>query len=359
MTTGLFIGRFAPAHKGHINAIMRMLNTYDRIVIGLGSCYDVGSKRAPLLAIFREKMLLLSILEMGGDLSKVTICHIPDYISFDAWLRDVLEICKIYNVTHFISGNNEEIIDVFKEKYKDLPFELVNPEEGSQEEFHASDLRRAVVEGDYDTFNRMAAPGTRMLLCSFDGFNRIRTSNDNNGRMFHEGPQSVDIVFTMQEKIIPESKVPYLKTYALVGKRPKNSKDFPSYPCLVGGRINKFESPIAACLRILKNKTGLVASLKSNICEPSVITIESDNGPIISELAFLQLYNDKVLAGEEGGSSQCFTINIYGSPQLFNEKLKNSSYKFVPVHEINEQKMAYEHHGMFKDAVGKLSHYAE
>lgn len=163
----------------------------------------------------------------------------------------------------------------------------------------------------------------------------------------------------MQEKVVPESKVPYLKTYALVGKRPAASRDFPNYPCLVGGRINKFESPIAACLRILKAKTGITANLKSNICEPSVITIESDKGTIISELAYLQLYNDKVLAGKEGGSSQCFTINIYGSPSLFNEVLKDSCYKFVPVYEINEQRMAYEHHNMLKDAVGKLSHYAE
>ncbi len=38
MKTALFIGRFAPAHKGHIEAILKMLESYDRLVIGLGSC---------------------------------------------------------------------------------------------------------------------------------------------------------------------------------------------------------------------------------------------------------------------------------------------------------------------------------
>lgn len=359
MTTALFIGRFAPAHRGHVNVIMDLLKNYDRVIIGLGSCYDVGSKRAPLLAIFREKMLLLSIKEMGGDLDKITICHIQDYISFDDWLKDVLEICKLYNVTHFISGNNEEIIDVFKNHYSDLPFEIVNPEKYSKEKFHASDLRKAVVEGDFDSYYNMAAPGTKMLLSSFDGFNRIRTSNENNGRMFHEGKQSIDVVFTMQEKVIPESKVPYLKTYVLVGTRHQDAKDFPNFPTLVGGTIKKFESPIAACLRVLETKAHIKATLKSNMIEPSVITIESDKGLIISELAFLQLYNDKVLAGMEGGSSQCFSINIYGSPKIFDKVLANSNFKFVPVYEINEQKMAYQHREMLMDAVGKLNHYAE
>ena len=110
----------------------------------------------------------------------------------------------------------------------------------SKEKFHASDLRKAVVEGDFDSYYNMAAPGTKMLLSSFDGFNRIRTSNENNGRMFHEGKQSIDVVFTMQEKIIPESKVPYLKTYVLVGTRHKDAKDFPNFPTLVGGTIKKF-----------------------------------------------------------------------------------------------------------------------
>lgn len=66
MKTALFIGRFAPSHKGHIEAIMKMLDSYDKVIIGLGSCYESGTKRHPFLAVFREKMLLLSIQERGG-----------------------------------------------------------------------------------------------------------------------------------------------------------------------------------------------------------------------------------------------------------------------------------------------------
>ena len=40
MKTALFIGRFAPSHKGHIEAIMKMLDSYDKVIIGLGSCYE-------------------------------------------------------------------------------------------------------------------------------------------------------------------------------------------------------------------------------------------------------------------------------------------------------------------------------
>ena len=37
MTTALFIGRFAPAHKGHIAAVKKLLSEYDKVIIGLGS----------------------------------------------------------------------------------------------------------------------------------------------------------------------------------------------------------------------------------------------------------------------------------------------------------------------------------
>lgn len=359
MTTAFFIGRFAPAHIGHIDAIMKALNEYDKVIVGLGSCYDVGTKRAPLLAVYREKILLLSIKNAGGDLSKLKIVHIQDYESFDEWLDDVLLICKKYKVTHFITGNNEDILDIIKQKKLDLPYTFINPEINSFTKFHASELRKAIVEGDFKKYENLASSGAKILLPSFDGFNKIRTSFVDNGRTFNAGKQSCDLVFTLQERIVTPSGKPFLKTYVLVGNRPADNPDFPKYLGIVGTTINKFESPINAVIRALKTKAGINCKLLSNTSEPATVLLESDVGKVVSELGFLQFYNDKLLAGMGGGSSQCFYINIYASPKIFNNVLKKSRFKFVPVYECLEEPMAYQHKDMVKDAVNRLSHYAE
>ena len=358
MTTALFIGRFAPAHKGHIAAVMKLLSEYDKVIIGLGSCYEAGSQRHPLLAVFREKMLLLSVAQKGGDVSKITVVYIQDYSDFEGWINDVLEICNIYNVTHFVTGNKEEILDVLKDKNIKLPFTFVNPEEDSRMPYHATDLRRAVANGDFKKFADVAAFGTLMLLGDVDGLNGIRSAFEDTGRSFLKGRQTVDLIFTMQERIVPKSKVPYLRTYVLCGVRPENKPDFPNYLGLIGDEIEKYESPITAVLRALKKKAGIDATLENNLNEPAIITIKTDNKPVIAELRFLQLYNGERLAGTQGGSSQAFQINIMGSPSMFNKVLKNSIFSFKPVYEVLEQTLAYEQSAMLRDAVNKLNHYA-
>ena len=87
---------------------------------------------------------------------------------------------------------------------------------------------------------------------------------------------------------------------------------------LIGDEIEKYESPITAVLRALKKKAGIDATLENNLNEPAIITIKTDNKPVIAELRFLQLYNGERLAGTQGGSSQAFQINIMGSPSMFN-----------------------------------------
>ena len=357
-TTAFFIGRFAPPHKGHIQAILKLINNYDEVIIGLGSCYDVGSKRAPLQAIFREKLLLLSIEIAGGDLSKIKIVHIQDYLDFNMWLNDILEICNIYKVTHFITGNHEDILDILKDKKIDLPFVFINPESSSDYSYHASDLRKAICKGDYEKYKEIAALGTELLLSSFDGFNRIKVCSENKGRTFYQGAQSVDVVFTIQEKVY-SSKKPYIKNYVLCGKRDGTKIDFPNTMGLVGGIINKYESPIDAIIRNLNVKAGIKCKLISNTCEPALVSIETDIGNYIGELGFLFLYNDKDLAGKNGGSSQAFYLNIYGDLNMFKINKPKDPYLFMSVEEALNLEFGFQHKEMLKDAVARLERYAE
>ena len=358
MTTALFIGRFAPSHKGHIDVVMQLLDSYDRVVIGIGSCYEIGSSRYPLLAIFREKMLLLSIAERGGDLSRIKVVYLEDYPNFDEWLKDVLEICKKYNVTHFITGNREEILDVLLERKIHLPFQFINPELTSNFSHHATELRNAIKNGDFQKVKHIASYGTLMLMGNVDGLNGIRMAVENSGRVFNVGRQTVDLIFTIQEKEISPSNEAYYKTYVLCGYRPKDKEDYPNYLGLVGDMINKFESPIDAVLRALKQRTGIEAKVEMNTTEPTIITLKSDNGPILADLKFLEFYTDKEQSGKRGGSSQAFHININGDRKMFDNILKNGRFGFMSAYEALKIGLAYQQTEMLQDALNKLKHYA-
>ncbi len=358
MTTALFIGRFAPSHKGHIDVIMHLLDNFDNVVIGLGSCYEAGSSRHPLLAVFREKMLLLSIQERGGDLSRVKVVYLEDHPKFEDWLSDVLEVCNLFNVTHFITGNKEEILDVLSTKNINLPFKFINPELTSNFSFHATELRNAIRDGDFQKMKEIASYGTLMLMGNVDGLNGMRLALENSGRLFNVGRQTVDLVFTLQERALSTTGDAHYDTYVLCGYRPKDKEDYPNFLGLVGDMINKFESPISAVLRALKQRTNIDATLEMNTTEPAILTLKTDNKPVLAELKFLELYTDKQHSGSHGGSSQAFHINIVGERNMFDNILKKGRFSFMPAEKALEIGLAYQQTEMLADALNKLKHYA-
>ena len=353
----LFIGRFAPPHKGHIVAIKNLLKTNDKVVIGLGSCYNVGISRHPLLAVFREKMILSSLNSEQIDLNKIEFAHVPDYPTFEEWIENVLVLCRQKKVTHFVTGNKEDILNVLNEKKIELPFEFINPELSSGIEYHASDLRKAIIEGDYEKFNSIASFGTVNLMANVKGFNGIREAIENVGPSFYGGRQTADLVFTLQERIVPENNVPYYKTFVLCGTRDKNKLSFPSYLGLLGDEIKLFESPLSTVVRAMKEKTNIDVKVCNNTIEPAHVLVDTGSKKEIAEMKFLKLYSSPNLAGVQGGSSQCFSMNIKISPKKFTNIKSLSLYKnvgFVPVNEAIEQGLAYEQTQMVKDAIKEL-----
>jgi nicotinamide-nucleotide adenylyltransferase len=360
----LFIGRFAPPHKGHIEAIINLASEFDEVVIGLGSCYEVGSPRHPFLAIYREKMILLSLHEMGCDISKIKISHVQDFLTFEQWIDHILSLVKKEKITHFVTGNEKDILGVLKEKNMNLDLDFINPELTSTVPYHASDLRKAIVEGDYSKFLEIAAPGTIALIGSINGFQGIREAIENEAPKFYGGRQTVDIVVTLSEKLRSKGGQDYYKDYVLCGIRPDKDKkkEFPDYLGIPGNAINTFESPLNAAVRTLKDKANLDVELLDTQYEPSPIIITFSKSKIITTMGFLKLFNssDIRLAGRKGGSSQCYHIPLYGGIEEFNGYISDtedlSDLKFIRIEDALAEGLAYEQTGMVKAASKKLNH---
>lgn len=356
------IGRWAPSHKGHVEFIMNLTKEFDEVHIGIGSCYEVGNKRHPLLAIFREKMLLLSLYHAGCDLSKIRLSHIQDFEKFEDWMDHVLEYIKKEDITHFVTGNENDILNVIKEKGIKLDLEFINPEENSTVPYHATDLRQAIVDGNYQKFKEIAATGTIELMGSVNGFEGIREAIDNEGPKFYGGRQTVDAVVTLSEKKYNSTGEVYYNDYVLCGIRPEQGKDdFNNYLGIPGGEIKTYESPTTAVLRALKEKAGIDVTLLDNKYEPAPILLHTQKGKIIATLNFLKLFNsnDLKLAGSHGGSSQCFHIPLYGKLEDFSnlqDTLALRGLHFMRAEEAIKHGLAYEQTTMVKTACKRLNH---
>lgn len=113
-TTVLAIGRWMPIHKGHKQFLIQLAKKYDKLVVGIGSCYENGTPRNCIPAIEREKLLRTIFANEG--LTNVVFVPVQDRPTFEEWFGDVVKLCEKFQVTHFCTGNKEDILNVMSEK---------------------------------------------------------------------------------------------------------------------------------------------------------------------------------------------------------------------------------------------------
>jgi len=95
---GLFMGRFQPAHVGHMYTITEALKLCDKLFVGIGSTTESGTEKNPLDAETRREILEAAIAGERVDMNKVKIILIPDFPSDDDWFRYVKESCPNLSV---------------------------------------------------------------------------------------------------------------------------------------------------------------------------------------------------------------------------------------------------------------------
>lgn len=332
LTTAYMPGRFSPPTRGHIQTMLWLLARFDRLVIGIGSCYEVGTVRHPLLASIREKMVLASLHAAGVALRRVQVVHLADFPDWDTWWRHTTEIPGIAEVTHFVTGNEADILAVVREKGLELPFALIDPEREDLGAFrfayHATDLRRAIVDGDYERFALIAAEGTIGLMGLVGGFAGIRRAMQDAGTRFVPGRQAADAVVTCEHDD---------RRWLLCGHRREG--DFKDALAIPGGAIKVYESPVDAALRKLHDETGLRFEVMNRSIEPIHLRL---GGTRLCEIRTLGIRStdDPRLGGSRGGSAQPFHIALDCPPEAVAPHLEHGREGLYDVAFRTEEEVA-------------------
>lgn len=116
----LFIGRFQPFHKGHLQMIIRAAHTYDEVIIGIGSSQYSQTGDNPFSAEERKTMTTESLMDAG--IKNYQIVFIPDIHNPPKWVDHVLFLVPHFDV---VLSNNPLTKQLFSEKgyvVQGLPF---------------------------------------------------------------------------------------------------------------------------------------------------------------------------------------------------------------------------------------------
>lgn len=345
-------GRFRPTHQGHVNYICWLLIIFDEVIIGIGSCYETGRSRHPFLAFQVEKALLLSLRNEGIDESRLRFVHLQDFKKqkngFMKWWEHITSIPGIEDVTHFVTGNEEEILNVVREKGLDPGWEFVNPERDMPREFgfpyHATDLRKAALDNDLKLYCKIAAYGTRAVLNPQD----VIDSVNGNSRTFVPGRQAVDLI------LINENERGDLEV--VCGYRKKYKDDFPGWLAIPGGGIGDYENPMDATLREFEEETGIDIRILDRAYEPTHVSVEGE----FAKMHFLGLFgeNGDARGGSKGGSSQVFEIKTRMDPERLRRVITSKSdlekVDLRPVQWVSEKGLAFSQSDMLTAALQKF-----
>lgn len=123
----LFIGRFQPFHKGHLEVVKKLLKTYDELIVAVGSAeasisqenpFTAGERLEMVRSCFSKKELLRLIIIPIRDVNDHTkwVSHVKNYLpDFEAVYSNNELVRKLF----YYVGMSVHAIDFFnRHKYE-------------------------------------------------------------------------------------------------------------------------------------------------------------------------------------------------------------------------------------------------
>ena len=107
----LFIGRFQPLHKGHLQVIQNASKEFEKIIIGMGSSQYDHTAQNPFTSNERKLMINKSLEKIG--VKNFEIILIPDIHDLPKWASYVSSIIPDFDVVLTNSSFTESL---FSEK---------------------------------------------------------------------------------------------------------------------------------------------------------------------------------------------------------------------------------------------------
>ncbi len=162
---GLFVGRFQPFHKGHLEAIKAILKDVDELIIVVGSAQYSHMKDNPFTAGERITMIRRALEEADVPATRWWIVAVPDMHVHMAWASVVMGYVPKFDVVY----SNEPLTKrLFAEAgVKVKPFPLHH-----REEYSATNIRERILNGE--EWKTLVPESVAEVITEVDGVQRIK-----------------------------------------------------------------------------------------------------------------------------------------------------------------------------------------
>lgn len=308
----VFIGRFSPFHKGHLEILKKALDISNKVIVVIGSASSPRSVKNPWNYDERKRMIETSI--GYGDLTRVSFIDMNDYLYNNNLWVSVLQQ-KIAKATN--DSDNVALIGFKSDEtsfYLDLFPQFQYIEHATNYEFHATDIRNLYFNKNYE-YKNMIPTGTNDFLDKF--------SASENFSFLQEEKKYIDkykaswssapfppIFVTVDSVVIKSGHILLIKRGHNPGK---------GLYALPGGFVNNSEYLEDAALRELKEETSIkvsISDLKKSIIETKVFDDPSRSlrGRVISHAFLIDLGTGnlpKIKAGDDAAGAQWIPLNEF------------------------------------------------
>jgi nicotinamide-nucleotide adenylyltransferase len=137
---GLFVGRFQPFHKGHLEAIKAVLKEVDELGVVIGSAQYSHRKDNPFTAGERVTMIRKALEEAEIPAARWWIVPVPDVHVHMVWVAEVVGYVPKFDVVY---SNDPLTKRLFLEAgFKVKPFPL-----HKREVYSATEIRERILNG--------------------------------------------------------------------------------------------------------------------------------------------------------------------------------------------------------------------
>lgn len=166
MTTGLFVGRFQPFHKGHLATVKFALAKVDQLVIVVGSAQKSHEPRNPFTAGERIRMIKETLdADKEIEITKIMIIPVPDVDVHSLWTRQVDMLVPTYDV---VFANDPFTLMLFRERgVKTVEAPLVD-----RNDMQATEIRKKMAAGE--KWESLVSAPVAKIIKEIDGIERVK-----------------------------------------------------------------------------------------------------------------------------------------------------------------------------------------
>jgi len=166
----LFIGRFQPFHKGHLQIIKSASKRYDEIIIGIGSSQYADTKLNPFTSEERKLMIEKSLENI--DVKNYRIELVPDIHNYPQWVPYITSFISDFDV---VITNNSLTKRLFSEK----GYEVKETSAYNRSKYSGKEIRRRMLNDE--AWEDLVPEPVSKIIKDIAGVQRIKNSakNDN------------------------------------------------------------------------------------------------------------------------------------------------------------------------------------